>query len=51
MRPESFAPIALELALTGGADFDGDSLVVSADGRWQPLAEGVPESQSRKLIA
>jgi len=51
MRPESFAPLALELALTRGADFDGDSLVVGADGRWRPAAEDLPESQSRTLIA
>lgn len=51
MRPESFAALALELARTRGADFDGDSLVVSADGDWQAVAERLPESQSRTLTA
>ncbi|WP_202918868.1 SDR family NAD(P)-dependent oxidoreductase [Saccharothrix deserti] len=46
MRPDSFGPVAVELALTAGAQHNGDSLVVHGDGTWNPVRDRVPVSQS-----
>ncbi|GAA3044642.1 SDR family NAD(P)-dependent oxidoreductase [Actinokineospora globicatena] len=48
MRPESFAPIALTLATTAGADHNGDNLVVHPDGTWTPIHDHTPISQSHR---
>ena len=46
MQPEHFADLATELALTAGAGYHGDSLVVNSDGRWWSVRDEVPVSQS-----
>ncbi|WP_320198585.1 SDR family NAD(P)-dependent oxidoreductase [Agrobacterium sp. rho-13.3] len=46
MRPESFGPIAVELATTLDAKYHGDSLMVNNDGSWSSVRSGVPASQS-----
>lgn len=51
MRPESFGPLATDLAARSGAGHHGESLVVEADGRWTSTAQAVPVSQSRTVPA
>lgn len=46
MRPESFAQIAEALITRQDAFTNGESLVVRADGHWQPVLESQPASQS-----
>ncbi|MEV7344519.1 SDR family NAD(P)-dependent oxidoreductase [Streptomyces sp. NPDC093544] len=49
MGPASFAPLARELAATGGAGLHGAHLVVDDAGAWYPAREKMPRSQSRKV--
>lgn len=51
MRADAFGRVATELATATGPDHHGDTLVVSGDGSWRPIRDGVPHSQSRPLSA
>lgn len=46
MRPDSFGPVAVELATKTGIQHNGDSLVVSGDGDWRSVRNSLPTSQS-----
>jgi NAD(P)-dependent dehydrogenase (short-subunit alcohol dehydrogenase family) len=46
MRPDAFGPLAVELAETKGERHNGDNLIVSPDGSWESVRNGIPVSQS-----
>jgi cyclitol oxidoreductase len=46
MRPDCFGPIAVKLAATAGASYNGDSLVVHNNGSWHSVRDAIPTSQS-----
>ncbi|TDD48042.1 SDR family oxidoreductase [Kribbella antibiotica] len=50
MQPDTFGPLAVELARTSGAPYAGEALVVHEDATWSTVAEGLPISQSRPLV-
>ncbi|MFG3009172.1 SDR family NAD(P)-dependent oxidoreductase [Streptomyces cinerochromogenes] len=49
MSPDTFAPLATELARTRGVPYAGEALVVHDDATWSSVADGLPVSQSRPL--
>ncbi len=49
MQPASFGKLATELAVTAGGGYNGDSLVVGANGDWWSSYDRLPVSQSRTL--
>ncbi|MEU5426475.1 SDR family NAD(P)-dependent oxidoreductase [Streptomyces olivoreticuli] len=51
MQPGHFGELARLLAVTGGAEHHGDSLVVDGDGQWRSVREEIPASQSRAVRA
>ncbi|MXP49068.1 hypothetical protein FD733_05460 [Pantoea sp. Eser] len=46
MKPESFERIAVELIANQNHFINGESLMVQANGHWQPVQETKPASQS-----
>ncbi|APU16232.1 MULTISPECIES: SDR family NAD(P)-dependent oxidoreductase [Actinoalloteichus] len=51
MQPSDFAGVARQLAVTAGAGYHGDSLVVNGDGDWWSAYDRLPVSQSRPVSA
>ncbi|WP_239396431.1 SDR family oxidoreductase [Frankia sp. CiP3] len=51
MRPDAFARLAVELAVTRGRDHHGDSLVVDGDGEWWSVDDRLPASQNRPVAS